>query len=147
MKTQLTVATLALLLVVASAANSTNTSNTTSSSSSAVEKLSLYADCKAQNAKGADPCAAINADWCCFYTKTVWSGVTTEDYTCTYTPEYYEKLMASYSASVSTSVDTTSYSSYSISLPADYSFEEYCANSVVLRFAAALFLAVFALAF
>ena len=96
-----------------------------------VLQLVLGSDCKTQNVVGADPCAAVNKDWCCYYTSSqIGDGAKYEAYTCTTNPSVLSSLLDSASSLVSKATTDSS---------SEAKVEAYCANSVFMRFSAALF--------
>jgi len=92
--------------------------------------LILGSDCKSQNVVGADPCAAINKDWCCYYTSSqIGDGAKYEAYTCTTNPSVFANLLDSASSLVSKATTDSSI---------EAKVEAYCANALFARLSAAL---------
>ena len=117
--------------------NSTDTSSntTTSNETTTTTTLTLGSDCQSQNAVGADPCEAIDEEWCCYYSSSqLGDGPKVESYTCSYNPSIFDSLF-------DTAADLVSEVTTDDSL--EYTTENYCANSVLLKvslFMMALFL-------
>ena len=85
-----------------SSAVASSSSSAVASSSSIQSGLILGSDCKAVNKVGDDPCAAVNKDWCCYYTSSqVGDGAKYEAWTCTTNPSVLSDLLSSASSLVS----------------------------------------------
>ena len=105
-----------------SAVASSSSSKAASSSSAVATGLVLGSDCKSKNVVGADPCEAVNKDWCCYYTSSqIGDGVKTEAYTCTTNPSVYESLLNGASSLLSSATTDSSN---------EAKVEAYCANAM-----------------
>ena len=137
------VLTFSLIVLLASAATTTSSSSAAASisiasssskaasSSSIATGLALGSDCKTQNVVGADPCEAINKDWCCYYTSSqIGDGAKYEAYTCITNPSLFSSLLDSASSLVSKATTDSS---------SEAKVEAYCANALFMRLSAALF--------
>ena len=93
-------------------------------------------ECSSSAGNGNDVCAQADRDWCCLYTSTTFAGITTDSYVCTYSPDYYEQFSDNLDDVADDVADAL-----------DIEYEQYCANSHVLRISMAAILLALALFF
>ena len=87
-----------------------------------------------KNAVGADPCEAVNADWCCYYTSSqIGDGAKYEAYTCTTNPSKFSSLVNSASSLVSKATTDSSN---------EAKVEAYCAKASMAQTGLALLVAM-----